>query len=234
MPKKQENPVINILANVVLPVFILNKLSSKLPMAALLLALAFPLGYGLWTYWQTRKLNFISLLGFLNTSFTGGFALLHLEGLWFAFKEAGFPFLIGCFVLASSFRKEPFLKTMLFETGALNTTAILERMHLSSEALQRLFQRATLFFSFTFFFSALLNFILAYRIFEKIPANLLETERTTILNEQIARMTWQGYVVIFVPSILFFFLILFFFFRSLSRLTGLSFDELVKTESSPQ
>ncbi|MBY0386377.1 hypothetical protein K2X05_14570, partial [bacterium] len=123
----QENPLVNLLANVVLPVVVLNKLSTKAPMPALLLALAFPLGYGLWSYWQTKKINFISLLGLANTLFTGGFAILKLEGIWFVVKEAAFPFLIGCFVLISSFRAQPFLKMMLFETGALNSDEILNR-----------------------------------------------------------------------------------------------------------
>lgn len=228
----KENPLINLLANVVLPVFILNKLSAQAPVFSLLLALSFPLGYGLWSYYQTKKINFISLLGLLNTLFTGGFALLRLEGIWFAVKEAGFPFLIGCFVLASSFRKQPFLKMMLFETGALNSDEILKRTetHEEKHRLQRLFQKGTFFFSLTFFFSALLNFLLAYRIFTKIPTDLPEAEKALLLNQQIAEMTWQGYVVIFAPSIVFFFLILFFFFRALSRITGLKFDDLVKNE----
>ncbi len=235
MSKKapQENPLINLIANVALPVFILNKLSAKSPVGALVLALAFPLGYGLWSYIKTKKVNFISVLGLLNTLFTGGFALLQLEGLWFAVKEAAFPFLIGCFVLASSFRKEPFLKTMLLETGALNSEEILKRTHEPKirASLQKLFQKSTFFFSLTFFFSALLNFLLAYRIFTKIPVDLDEAAKASLLNQQIAEMTWQGYVVIFVPSIVFFFLILFFFFRTLAKLTGMKFDDLIKSEA---
>jgi hypothetical protein len=232
--KENENPVLNLLANVVLPVFILNKLSSQMPVGALLLALSFPLGYGLWSYLKTQKINFISILGLLNTLFTGGFALMKLEGIWFAVKEAGFPFLIGCFVLASSFRKEPFLKMMLLETGALNSDDILKKIQSThqTEALKKLFQKATFFFSLTFFFSALLNFLLAYRIFTKIPPTLSEEAQSDLLNQQIAEMTWQGYVVIFAPSVIFFFLILFFFFRSLSKMTGLRFDDLIKNESA--
>lgn len=228
----KENPIVNLLANVVLPVFILNKLSAQAPVFSLLLALSFPLGYGFWSYWQTKKINFISLLGLLNTLFTGGFALLRLEGIWFAVKEAGFPFLIGCFVLASSFRKQPFLKMMLFETGALNADEITKRTDTPDQQsrLQKLFQTGTFFFSLTFFFSALLNFLLAYRIFTKIPAELSDADKAALLNQQIAEMTWQGYVVIFAPSIVFFFLILFFFFRTLSQITGLKFDDLVKTD----
>ncbi len=233
--KATENPLANLIANVALPVFILNKLSGKAPVAALLIALAFPLGYGIWSYYQSKKINFISLLGLMHTLFTGGFALLKLEGIWFAVKEAAFPALIGCFVFASSFRLEPFLKMMLFETGALNVQSIADRIQErnTSQQLTQLFQRATFFFSLTFFFSAFLNFILAYRIFTKIPQDISEQAQAEMLNQQIAEMTWQGYLVIFTPSIVFFFLILFFFFRSLTKITGLTFDELLKEDKKP-
>jgi len=228
---QKENPLVNLLANVVLPVFILNKFSSRAPLAALLVALALPLGYGLWSFTVTRKVNFISLLGLMNTLFTGGFAFLRLEGIWFAVKEAAFPLLIGCFVLASSFTVNPFLKMMLFETGALNTEAIDQKVAQEglSAKMTKLLQRSTLFFSFTFFFSALLNFLLAYKIFAQIPLDLPDVQRAEMLNQQIADMTWQGYVVIFVPSICLFFVILFFFFRNLTRLTGLPFEQLMKS-----
>ncbi len=228
----KENPLFNLAANVVIPVLVLKQLSSWSPLYALLLALAFPLGYGLWSYWTSQKINLISLLGLLNTLFTGGFALFKLDGFWFVIKEAAFPFLIGCFVLFSSFRQKPFLKMMLFETGALNTDEILKRVQDSqkSQQLLRLFQKGTFFFSLTFFFSAFLNFVLAFRIFTKISPDLSEAEQTTLLNQQIADMTWQGYAVIFAPSIVFFFLILYFFFRSLSKLTGLEFDSLIQTD----
>ncbi len=229
----KENPVVNLIANVVLPVFVLKQLSAWSPLYALLLALTFPLGYGLWSYWKSKKINFISLLGLLNTLFTGGFALFKLDGFWFVVKEAAFPLLIGCFVMFSAFSKKPFLRLMLFETGALNTTEILKRINEGNKTSQllKLFQKGTFFFSLTFFFSAFLNFVLAYRIFTKISLDLSDAEQTALLNQQIADMTWQGYAVIFAPSIVFFFLILFFFFRSLSKLTGLEFDHLIQTDA---
>jgi hypothetical protein len=226
----KENPLITLIANVVLPVFILNKFSSKAAIPALIVALSLPLGYGLWSYYRTRKVNFISVLGLVNIVVTGSFVLLHLEGMWFTLKEAAFPFLIGCFVLASSYSSDPFLKMMLFETGALNTEDI--EAHLNGTGQQgefdQLLQRSTLFFSFTFFFSSILNFILAYKIFEEIPLELPQSQRAEILNHQIASMTWQGHAIIFVPSIILFFIILYYFFRKLSKLTGMPFDKLVK------
>lgn len=225
----KENPLINIVVNVVLPVVILNKLSAQNAKIALLLALSFPLGYGIVSFIRTKKVNFVSLLGLLNTLFTGGFALLKLEGIWFAVKEAAFPLLIGLFVLASSFRDTPFLKFILFDSGALNTEDITQSVESKNRGVEfrQLFKQFTLFFSCTFFFSALLNFILAVRIFKPISTTLAEEKQVEILNQQIADMTWQGYAVIFIPSLAILFVILFFFFRKLSKITEIPFEKLV-------
>lgn len=226
----RENPIVSIIANVVLPVFILNKLSHQDAVLALVVALLFPLGYGIYSFIQNGKFNFISLLGLLNTLFTGGFALLKLAGIWFAIKEAGFPLLIGIFVFFSSFGKAPFLKMVLLDSGALNTEDIYNIVREKSLDIpfSRLVQTFTRYFSLSFFLSAVLNFVLAIRIFKTIPSELSEAAKNEMLNQQIADMTWQGYIVIFIPSIVVLFVTFFFFFRSLTKLTGLPFEKMVK------
>lgn len=226
----RENPLISILANVVLPVFILNKLSSQDAVIALVIAMLFPLGYGIYSFVRSKKVNFISILGLLNTLFTGGFALLKLDGIWFAVKEAGFPLLIGIFVLFSSFGKSPFLKLILLDSGALNTDDLYKAVKEKNIDIEftKLVQKFTLYFSTSFFLSAFLNFVLALRIFKQIPKDLSEAAQNEMLNQQIADMTWQGYVVIFIPSILVLFVTFFFFFRKLTTLTGLPFEKLIK------
>lgn len=228
---KKENPLINLLANVVAPVFILNKFSSTHALGALAAALALPICYGAWSLITTKKMNYISLLGLFNTLFTGGFALMKLEGIWFAVKEAAFPFLIGTFVLASSFSEKPFLKMMLIDTGALNMDDIEAQLNLRNAwaHFTAILKKATFFFSLTFFMSAALNFILAFRIFKFIPTDLPDAQRSEILNSQIAEMTWMGYAVIFIPSILLFFLIMYYFFKNISRLTEIPMEKLVKS-----
>ncbi|MFN3161931.1 MAG: VC0807 family protein [Pseudohongiellaceae bacterium] len=93
--QKPENPWVNILFNIIIPVIILNQLTRRLdengPVIALVVALLFPLGYGIYDYLTRGKKNWLSLLGLVNVSFTGGMGLFQLEGIWFAIKEASFP-----------------------------------------------------------------------------------------------------------------------------------------------
>ena len=84
-PPKQENLLVNLVCNLVLPALILSKLSSPErlgPVYGLVVALVFPLGYGLWDFIQRRQANFISIIGFVSVLLTGGLGLLSIGGVW--------------------------------------------------------------------------------------------------------------------------------------------------------
>src|SRR5689334_6352051 len=99
----QENPFLNLVINIFLPVMILNKGSLYLdPRLTLLVALCFPLAYGIQDYIRRRHKNYVSLLGMVNIALTGSLALMQLQGIWFAIKEACLPALLGVLVLGSA------------------------------------------------------------------------------------------------------------------------------------
>ncbi len=111
----------NLVIDIILPVLILNKLSGFLgeqgPLYSLLIALSLPFGHGLFDFLKEKKINWVSFLGLLNVLFTGGLALMKLEGIWFAIKEAGFPTLIGLFVFFFLLFKNPFVFLFPQSTG---------------------------------------------------------------------------------------------------------------------
>ena len=228
-PKKPENPFFNIAFNILLPVVILNKghllFPNKAEIGALGLALSFPFIYGLFDLFKNKRKNFISLLGALNVCFTGGFALLHLSGIWFAVKEALFPLLIGLFVLFSSYTKKNFFE-YLIRSMPLNWALIEEKTQAlsSASALKTLFQKATIYFSFSFFVSAILNFVLALYIFADKST---EQPNSLELNQKIADMTYLGFLVIGLPLTLFSVFVFWRFLRGLSYLTGLSVEQIL-------
>jgi len=227
---KSENALLNILFNIAIPVFILNKGSEKLgPENAVLVALAFPFFYGAYDFFKRRKMNWIALLGLLNVAFTGGFALTKLSGFWFAIKEAFFPALIGIFVFASSWTKTPFIKRIFMNPQLMNLELI--EAHLLEKGRAQfddLLKRATLYFSGSFFISAALNYGLAFFIFKELPSSMTEAEQSTLLNEQIAQMTQWSFVVIMLPSMIILGLILWYFIRGLERTTGIPKEQLFK------
>lgn len=228
--QKPENAFLNILFNIIIPILILNK-GSKIfgSVWGLIIALAFPLSYGIYDHIQRRKTNAISILGLLNVAITGSLALFKLHGLWFAIKEAAFPFLIGLFVFGSAFTKSPFIATLFLNPQLIDVENLKKRLQerQAETEFKELLKKGTLWISLSFALSALINFVLAVKIFGPIDGTLGSEAQALILNEQIAQMTTWSMVVIVLPSILFLVGIFLYLTKGIQRLSGLTENELL-------
>lgn len=228
---KKENSFLNLLFNIILPVLILNKLSKVIgPFWALILALAFPLGYGAYDLIQRKKINAFSALGLLNVLLTGGLALLGLHGFWFAVKEAAFPALVGLFVLGSAFTKKPFIETLFLNPTLMKVDLLEERLQQNGKKTEfhEHMRKATIWLSLSFAFSAICNFVLARRIFINIDTTLPAETQNTLLNEQIAEMTTWSMAIIMIPSMIFLMGIFWYLMRGVKEYSGMSTEELLK------
>lgn len=228
---KQENAFLNILFNIVLPVFILNRLTKHLgPGGALILALAFPLAYGAYDLVKRKKTNAMSILGLLNVGVTGGLAFLGLTGFWFAVKEAAFPSIVGLFVLGSAFTKKPFIETLFLNPAMMKVDLLEERLKENGKQTEfhAHMRKATMWLAGSFAFSAILNFLLARRIFLEMDPALTPDERSVLLNDQIAQMTSYSMVVIMVPSMIFLMGIFWYLLKGIKENSGLSAEELLQ------
>jgi hypothetical protein len=124
---KPENLLVNLVCNVGIPVVILSWLSGARwlgPKWGLLVALAFPLGYGLYDFIVRRRWNFISIIGFASVLISGGFGLLKLGGRWFAAKDAAIPGIIGLAVLASVRAKTPLVNELLYNPQVIDVERV--------------------------------------------------------------------------------------------------------------
>jgi len=227
-----ENPLLNLLINILLPVVILNKGSQYLePKLLLAAALAFPLVYGVQDYIRRGHKNYVSLLGIVNILLTGGLALMKLQGIWFAFKEASLPLVLGLMVLVSRWSSNPAAKLIFCNPAVLDMDLIHQRLAETNRegAFTGLLQRTTLWLSLSFLISALLNFYIGYRIFTDIDPALEAVVRDQILNEQIARMTWMGFAVIAAPLMIFSGVLVMVFLKRVSALTATPVNSLLKS-----
>jgi hypothetical protein len=232
MAQSQENPFLNLLINILLPVVVLNKGNHYFdPRWTLLLALAFPLVYGLQDYLRRNHKNYVSLLGVINIFLTGGLAMMKLEGFWFAIKEASLPLVLGLMVLGSAWTRSPAARMMFCNPQILHMDMIEERLRTSGreDDFVQLLKRTTLWLSGSFFISALLNFALAIWIFKDIDPALGTEVREQLLNEQIAKMTWMGFAVIALPLMGLSGVLIYVFLHQLSKLTGEHINALIKS-----
>lgn len=224
-PQKSENLLLNLACNVVAPSLVLTKGAKWLhlePKVALVAALAFPLGYGLYDFVQRRNFNFVSAIGFFGTLATGGLGLLKLEPFWFAVKEAVVPSLIGLAVVISQWTKKPMVRALLFNDQVIDVprveSALDERGQ--REAFTRLLNGSSWLLAFSFLISAVLNFGLARYLITARPD-------TPEFNEQLGRMTLWSWPVIVVPSMAIMVVALLRLFKGITRLTGLTMEEIM-------
>lgn len=230
--QKQQNSFTHILFSILIPVLILNKghkygLDAKLSVIA---ALSFPLFLTVKSLVQSKKIDFVSLLGLLNVLFSGALTLLTLGGIWFALKEAAFPLLIGCFVLGSSFTKSPFFQSLFLNPKTFDIEKVEARLDNDSKKKDflNLMKFLTQLLSLSFLLSAFLNFVLAIYIFTPLSAELTEIQKQELLNEQLSQMTLYSLGVILVPSMIFLGALLFYSFKKIHALTGLTAEDLLK------
>ncbi len=210
-----------------------KRLGENGPIIALLCALAIPLAYGLYDYRRRHKPNFVSIVGLLNVSITGSFAVMHLEGDWFSYKEACFPFLIGAAIALMNRYGQPFLFTLFWNDNLFQIEKIEARLaeRQNRHELHHLFKRASDLFSLSFFFSGVGNFTLARRIFLPIDMALDKSAHAQALNAQIARMTWQGYTMIAIPMMVFMGFVLWYLINGLKKCTGFTTDDLLSADA---
>ncbi len=248
----QENPLTNILVNVIIPVLALSYLSKdpvlleKLgetvrpwhlgPARAMLIALTLPIGYGIWFFVKHRKPNFFSAIGLVSVLLTGGLTLY----LWnadgtikpnaaplFGIKEASIPLVLGLAIFVSHWTRNPLLNTFLYSPQIFDIKRIEKAVEAndSQEPYRRVLFSCTVIFAASFLISTVLNFFLALHFLGGIDTEA--SDALTKYNEGIAKLTGWGFAVIGVPVLLLLLFLLWRLVKGLGKITGLETEQIL-------
>ncbi|MBQ0763807.1 VC0807 family protein [Marinobacter psychrophilus] len=218
-------PWIDLLVSIIIPSVILMKFSGDEYLGsvnALIVGLAFPLGWGLFELIRYGKKNFIALLGIISVTLTGGIGLLELDAGWLAIKEAAVPAVIGLAVLVSTRTRYPLVRTLLYNPNVLDVDKIQKSLVEKGKVAEfeaRLLN-ASYFFAATFLFSSIMNYVLARWI-------VTSDAGTQAFNEELGRMTLVSYPMIAIPSMVMMMLIFWYLWRTISRLTGYKLEQVM-------
>ena len=224
--EKQESLLLNLLCNIILPTLILTKLSHDEYLGiklAIIVALAFPLIYGLHDFITRGKLNFFSALGVVSVTLTGGISLLEMDAIYIAIKEASIPGVLGIATLLSLKTSQPLIHTLIlndkvFEVDRINRA--LEENGCLTE-FDQLLINASWILAASFFLSSLLNYLLAVIILTAEPG-------TVSFNEQLGKMTALSFPVIALPAMAVMIGNIIYLFRGIKKLTGLDLESILK------
>ena len=228
-PTHKPRPLVDLLVSIIIPSVILMKFSADEALgasSALLVALAFPLSWGLFELFKYKKFNFIALLGLVSVILTGGIGLLKLDTEWLAVKEAAIPAIIGIAVIISAQTPNPLIKILLYNPKIMDVEKIKQKLDELGNAkdFESRLMTSTYLLAGTFFFSATMNYILAKWIVTS-PAG------STAFNEELGKMTLYSYPMIAIPSMLMMMVILYYLSRTINNMTGLKLTEVLRIEA---
>lgn len=225
-PVKQESLLINLACNLLIPTLILTKLSGEDYLGiklAIMIALSFPIVYGVHDFFTRGKLNFFSALGVVSVTLTGGISLMELDAIYIAIKEASIPAIFGMATLLSLKTSQPLIHTFLLNEAILDLQKINRALNDNGrkQDFDKLLINASWILAGSFFLSSVLNYLLAVIILTAEPG-------TVAFNEQLGKMTALSFPVIALPAMLVLTADLFYLFKGITRLTGIPLEEIIK------
>lgn len=222
--KKKGGFLSNMLFNIVIPTIILSKFSSDEylgPMFSIVVALSFPIAFGIKDFLKERKANFFSALGIISVVLTGGMSLLELDPKYIAIKEAAIPAIFGIAALLSLKTRYPLVKTFLFNDQIMKVDLVFNAMKALNK--EREFEQklvnATYMITASFALSSVLNYALAKYILTSQPG-------TTAFTEELGKMTALSFPVIAVPCTLVLMGALWYLLHQIQKLSQLTLEEI--------
>lgn len=247
--KKQDNPLTDIIVNVILPVMLLTYCSKDPdvggakawhlgPYLAMGLAIAIPLIYGIWFYFKAGKLNTFSAVGVGNVLLTGLITIYLFSSddpatrkhapLLFGIKEAIQPLILGSLFLLTHRSSSPLFNAFIYNDAIFDHRRISKKVRENDkeEDLARLLWTSTLLFFGSFCLSSVMNLGLAFYFLHDLDPNAPNWPE--LYNEDVGRITGWGFLVIGVPLLVVGGFILARMIKGLKDLTGLETEMILQ------
>lgn len=242
---KGTKSLVNLFLSVLAPVLILEHCSASGsspwqlgPAWAMVIALALPLGCGVWTFLDQKKADAITVLGLIGTILTGVVTLYATTGAdsairpdtpwWYAAKEALIAGLLGVAVLLTAKRQDSLLRLFVYSDGIFDIRSIEAKVAEQSAetTYEHILRRASLYTALSLLLSAVANFL--FSLYFLLPVlNLPAAEQAVAYNEAVGTMMWWGYLVIGLPLLATLFGVIRYLQRALSALTGLDKERIL-------
>ena len=223
-PRKKPSMLANLAFNIIIPTLIMTKLSSEDylgPIYSIVVALSFPIIFGVKDYLENHKANFFSALGILSVVLTGGISLLQLDPQYIAIKEAAIPACFGLATLFSVRTQYPLVKTFLFNDQILQINKVKAALEANNNeaTFEHKLANASYMVAGSFFLSSVLNYILAKVI-------LISEPGTVGFTEELGKMTALSFPVIALPSTIVLMAALYYLLHHIQKLTHLKTEEI--------
>jgi hypothetical protein len=211
---------------VLVPSLVLDYLSTadRLgPFGALVVSMFFPIGFGLWCWWNKAGWNLFSILGFVTVLLSGGLGLLKLDAFWFAVKESAMPVMLGAAFPMSHIWGRPLINALILQPHLINQAALSDALGPPQKklAFEAALHRASWMLGGGMILSACGNFFLAlWLLGGKEPGS-------EAFVKGIGTLNWAGLVVLGVPLMLIMLAVFIWLLRRIQTITGLEKVDLM-------
>ena len=241
---KATKSLLNVLLSVLAPVLILDNCSAtgdKLwhlgTTWAMVVALALPIGCGIYSLVTERKIEAMTAFGLLGTILTGIVTIYANTGdalairpdtpWWYAAKEAIIALLLAGAMLVSGGREGSLLRACVYSDALFDIRRIENTVQEKglSNGYNSILSRAALMTAGSLLLSAIMNFGLALYFLLPVP-DMPAAEQAEQYNYAVSKMTWMGYLIIGVPLLATLFLVIRYLGKSLTQLTNLPDDQV--------
>lgn len=192
------------------------------PAVLLVVALAFPVAYGIYDFVTRNKYNFFSMLGFVSILISGSVGLLQLDKDLIAVKEAAIPALFAIAVLVSLRTRFPLIRTLLYTPELFDVSKVEAALHErnNQKPFEQLMTRCTLYLAGSFILSAVLNYALA-RYFIRSETGTPEFVK------EMGNMTFWSWPIIMVPSMAIMMFALMQLVGGIEKYTGYEMEDVI-------
>ena len=231
---KRENIFVNLIFNLIIPILILTRsatLESWLnldPKIILIIALAFPVTYGLKDFIGQKKVNLFSCLGFLSILLKGSIGVFELDLRWVAVNEALLPLIFAIAFILPRKSRNPLLKEFLLNEHVFQVDLIESSLEKKGNlpAFDQLLRKCNIWMAGSFFLSSFLNFVVAKIFVKTDPAIDISS-----FNREIGAMQGWSYLIITVPCMIVMVYVLYLLVNGIHKLTGLTLEEVMQNPS---
>jgi hypothetical protein len=214
----------NIFCNVVIPAVLLIKGQlwfHMVPWVVLAVSLAFPVLYFIYDRLHRGRHNVVSIICFVSVLITGGVGLFKLPAEWIVIKEIAVPGLFALAIVVSAWTRYPLVKAFLLNPDFFDVEriekAIKERG--AEKAFERTMRLGTLLLSVSFFFSAVVNGLLARWII-KSPSG------TEAFNVELGKLHMISYPCVALPATVIGMFALWQVVKGIREQTGLTLEDI--------
>lgn len=241
---KGTKSLLNVFLSVLAPVLVLDHCSANGEAWyhlgttwAMVVALALPIGCGVFSFVTERRVELLTVFGLLGTILTAvvtvyantgdGLAIRPDTPWWYGAKEALIALLLAGAMLVNSCKEGSMLRAFVYSDSIYDVKSIERAVEERGQrtAYDATLRRAAYMTAGSLFFSAAANFALAlYFLLPVLDAPAAQQQE--LYNYAVSKMTWMGLLIIGVPLLATLVLVMRYLSRRLADISGLADEKI--------